>query len=122
MKRRIQRAFFHLEELRESTRILGFSRVYLLGYHDSGMPGTETNARPDNFANAPFDEAVAKLVEIIRGEQPQVVIGYAEDREFYPHPDHMPDLTDTLVALEDRLTSATLRGILDDNARALYAL
>ena len=38
----------------------------------------------------------------------------------YPHPDHMPDLTDTLVALEDRLTSATLGRILDDNARALY--
>ena len=38
----------------------------------------------------------------------------------YPHPDHTPDLTDTLVALEDRLTPATLGRILDDNARALY--
>src|SRR5205823_14211319 len=28
-------AQLRLEELRESTRILGFSRVYLLGYHDS---------------------------------------------------------------------------------------
>ena len=32
--------------------------LHLLGYHDSGMPDTETNARPDNFANAPLDEAV----------------------------------------------------------------
>jgi hypothetical protein len=32
----------------------------------------------------------------------------------------MPDLTDTLVALEDRLTPTTLGRILDDNARALY--
>jgi len=93
-------AQLRLEELRESTRILGFSRVYLLGYHDSGMPGTETNARPDNFANAPFDEAVAKLVEIIRGEQPQVVIGYAEDREFYPHPDHIRVHEITLAAFD----------------------
>lgn len=36
------------------------------------------------------------------------------------HPDHMPDLTDTLVALEDRLSAPTLARILDDNARALY--
>jgi predicted TIM-barrel fold metal-dependent hydrolase len=38
----------------------------------------------------------------------------------YPHPDHMPDLTDTLISLEDRLSPATLARILDDNARALY--
>lgn len=38
----------------------------------------------------------------------------------YPHPDHLPDLTDTLVALEGRLRPDTLRRILDDNARAFY--
>ena len=37
---------------------LGYASLHLLGYHDSGMPDTETNARPDNFANAPLDEAV----------------------------------------------------------------
>ena len=37
--------------------------LHLLGYHDSGMPDTETNARPDNFANAPLDEAVGRLVQ-----------------------------------------------------------
>jgi mycothiol S-conjugate amidase len=93
-------AQLRLEELRESTRILGFSRVYLLGYHDSGMAGTETNARPDNFANAPLEEAVAKLVEIIRRERPQVIIGYAEDREFYPHPDHIRVHETTVAAFE----------------------
>jgi len=44
----------------------------LLGYRDSGMPDTEENARPDNFANAPLDEAVGRLVKIIRAERPQV--------------------------------------------------
>jgi predicted TIM-barrel fold metal-dependent hydrolase len=39
----------------------------------------------------------------------------------YPHPDHTPDLTDRLVALEDRLSPATLARILDGNARAFYA-
>jgi mycothiol S-conjugate amidase len=78
-----------MEELAESGRVLGYDAIHLLGYHDSGMPDTDTNRRPDNFANAPLDEAVGRLVEIIRRERPQVVITYHEDREFYPHPDHI---------------------------------
>lgn len=78
-----------MEELKASTDILGYAAVHLLGYHDSGMPDTEPNKRPDNFANAPLEEAVGKLVKIIRHEKPQVVIGYADDRQFYPHPDHI---------------------------------
>jgi mycothiol S-conjugate amidase len=78
-----------LDELKASTDIIGYSSVHMLGYHDSGMAGTETNARPDNFANAPLDEAVERLVRIIRAERPQVILTYAEDREFYPHPDHI---------------------------------
>jgi mycothiol S-conjugate amidase len=82
-------ASVRLEELRASTDIIGFSAVHMLGYHDSGMAGTETNAQPDTFASAPLDEAVGRLVRIIRAERPQVLLGYAEDREFYPHPDHI---------------------------------
>ncbi|MHB8671734.1 MAG: mycothiol conjugate amidase Mca [Acidimicrobiales bacterium] len=82
-------AAIRADELRASADILGYARVCLLGYHDSGMPNTETNARPDNFANAPLDEAVGRLVKIIRAERPQVVVSYAEDRAFYGHPDHI---------------------------------
>src|SRR5581483_9464720 len=82
-------AQLRLAELKASTDIIGYSAVHMLGYHDSGMPETETNARPDNFANAPLEEATAKLVTIIRAERPQVMLTYAEDREFYPHPDHI---------------------------------
>jgi mycothiol S-conjugate amidase len=78
-----------MEELQDSVDAIGYDRLELLGYHDSGMPETETNARPDNFANAPLGEAVERLVKIIRAERPQVIITYAEDREFYPHPDHI---------------------------------
>jgi len=78
-----------MEELAESVRVLGYDALHLLGYHDSGMPDTEVNHRPDNFANAPLDEAVGRLVKIIRTERPQVIITYREDREFYPHPDHI---------------------------------
>jgi predicted TIM-barrel fold metal-dependent hydrolase len=38
----------------------------------------------------------------------------------YPHPDHEPDLTDELVALEKRLSRRVLTKILDENPRALY--
>jgi mycothiol S-conjugate amidase len=78
-----------MAELRESVRVLGYDALHLLGYHDSGMPDTETNARPDNFANAPLEEAVGRLVAIIRAERPQVIITYRDDRNFYPHPDHI---------------------------------
>ncbi len=78
-----------MQELRDSADAIGYDRLHLLGYHDSGMPDTDVNARPDNFANAPLDEAVGRLVAIIRAERPQVIVTYADDRSFYPHPDHI---------------------------------
>jgi mycothiol S-conjugate amidase len=78
-----------MAELRGSVEALGYESLYLLGYHDSGMPDTETNARPDNFANAPLEEAVERFVRIIRAERPQVIITYRDEQNFYPHPDHI---------------------------------
>ena len=78
-----------LAELAASVDAIGYDDCHLLGYHDSGMPDTDHNRRSDNFANAPLDEAVERLVRILRAERPQVVVTYAEDREFYPHPDHI---------------------------------
>jgi mycothiol S-conjugate amidase len=78
-----------MAELRASCDALGYEGLHLLGYHDSGMPETDTNARDDNFANAPLEEAVGRLVAIVRAERPQAIVTYAEDREFYPHPDHI---------------------------------
>jgi mycothiol S-conjugate amidase len=78
-----------MDELAASAAAIGYDSVHLLGYHDSGMPDSEVNARPDNFANAPLDEAVERLVRCIREERPQVVVTYADDRKFYPHPDHI---------------------------------
>jgi mycothiol S-conjugate amidase len=78
-----------MRELQASADAIGYDSVQMLGYHDSGMPDTDTNRRPDNFANAPLDEAVGRLVAIIRKERPQVIVTYADDRQFYPHPDHI---------------------------------
>lgn len=78
-----------MRELEASVEAIGYDALHMLGYHDSGMPDSEDNARPDNFANAPLDEAVERLVRIIRAERPQVIVSYMEDRTFYPHPDHI---------------------------------
>jgi len=78
-----------MEELARATEIIGYSEVVLLGYRDSGMAGTTANAHPDCFAGADLDEAVGRLVGIIRRERPQVVVTYADDQQGYPHPDHL---------------------------------
>ena len=78
-----------MEELQASVDAIGYQQLYMLGYRDSGMKDTDSNANPDNFANAPFDQAVERLVRIIRAERPQVIITYGDDSKFYPHPDHV---------------------------------
>jgi mycothiol S-conjugate amidase len=76
-------------ELEVASALIGYDEVVLLGYRDSGMPDSEANARPDAFANAELDEAVARLVKIIRRERPQVILTYGDDQQGYPHPDHL---------------------------------
>ena len=61
----------------------------MLGYRDSGMPDSEANADPEAFANADLDEAVGRLVAIIRRTRPQVILTYGDDQQGYPHPDHL---------------------------------
>ena len=78
-----------MAELKAATDIIGYDDTVMLGYRDSGMPDTEANARPDSFAQAPLDEAVGRLVAIIRRERPQVIITYPDGQNEYPHPDHL---------------------------------
>ena len=77
------------DELARAAEIIGYDEVVLLGYRDSGMPDSEENEHPDNFANAPLEEAVGKLVEVIRRERADVIITYGDDQRGYPHPDHL---------------------------------
>ncbi len=76
-------------ELQEATKVIGYDEVIKLGYRDSGMPGSEANKRPDAFYNIPIEDSTDHLVEILRAQQPQVVITYPEDQSGYPHPDHL---------------------------------
>ncbi|MGH9222692.1 MAG: mycothiol conjugate amidase Mca [Acidimicrobiales bacterium] len=88
------------QELARATEVIGFDEVVMLGYRDSGMPGSECNEHPDCFARAPLDEAVGKLVEIIRRERPQVIITYPDEQKGYPHPDHLRVHEITLPAFD----------------------
>lgn len=77
-----------LGELRESAAHLGVDHVELLGYRDSGMEGWEANADPNAFANAPLDDAAARLAALMERYRPQVVVTYDENGG-YGHPDHV---------------------------------
>jgi mycothiol S-conjugate amidase len=89
-----------LAELKEATDIIGYDETVMLGYRDSGMPGSEANAHPDSFAQAPLDEAVERLVAVIRRERPQVVVTYPDGQSEYPHPDHLRVHEISLVAFD----------------------
>jgi mycothiol S-conjugate amidase len=89
-----------MEELARATAVIGFDEVILLGYRDSGMPGTPDNEDEGCFARADLDEAVGRLVTVIRRERPQVIITYADDQQGYPHPDHLRVHEVTLPAFD----------------------
>lgn len=75
-------------ELETACDLLGVERIYQLGYRDSGMPESDGNKHPDAFCNVDPDEAVSRLVEIIRAERPDVILSYDESKG-YEHPDHI---------------------------------
>lgn len=76
------------QELRNAMTILGVSEVQFLGYEDSGMAGLPRNRQPGTFWQADEEEAVGRLIQIIRRVKPQVVV---TQNEFggYAHPDHI---------------------------------
>jgi mycothiol S-conjugate amidase len=76
-------------ELDEAARVIGYDEVVMLGYRDSGMADSPANADPRSFAQAPLDEAVGRLVAVIRRTRPQVMVTYPRDQSGYPHPDHL---------------------------------
>jgi mycothiol S-conjugate amidase len=78
-----------MRELARAAEVIGYDVVELLGYRDSGMPDMPENAHPEAFANADLDEAVGRLVAVIRRERPQVIVTYGDDQSVYPHPDHL---------------------------------
>lgn len=87
-------------ELARSAEVIGFDEVVMLGYRDSGMKDSPSNDHPECFHQAPLDEAVGRLVAVIRRERPQVIITYGDDQRGYPHPDHVKVHDISLPAFE----------------------
>ena len=75
-------------ELRCSAHTMGFDEVFFLDYCDSGMVGTDMNKDQTAYINAPDEEVIRKLVEIVREVQPDVVLTF-EPYGMYGHPDHI---------------------------------
>jgi LmbE family N-acetylglucosaminyl deacetylase len=110
-----------LAELRQSAAALGCARVVLLGYPDSGW-GVPTD--PSVVGAVPFAmldpaEPAARLAEILREEQAEVLTIY-DERGGYGHPDHIQvhqagvlaaELAGTPVVLEATVDRDTLRRV-----------
>ena len=52
------------------------------------MAGTPDNDDPRSFLQSSFEEALERVVRVVREEQPQVVVTY-DERGGYGHPDHV---------------------------------
>jgi LmbE family N-acetylglucosaminyl deacetylase len=75
-------------ELRNACAILGVAELRMLGYRDSGMPGTPANQHLDAFAQADPGEAAGRLVRIMRVLRPRVIVTEPPGGG-YAHPDHI---------------------------------
>jgi LmbE family N-acetylglucosaminyl deacetylase len=88
------------QELEQSCAVLNVSHLELLGYADSGMMGWPTNDAPGAFWTTPVEEATARLAELMRRYQPDVVVTYDENG-FYGHPDHIQAHRITMAAVAE---------------------
>ncbi|WP_405771005.1 PIG-L family deacetylase [Streptomyces sp. NBC_01538] len=87
------------QELEASCEVLKISDLEMLDYADSGMMGWPSNDAPTAFWHTPVAEGAARLAELMRHYQPDVVVTYDENG-FYGHPDHIQAHRITMAALE----------------------
>lgn len=102
-------AELRLSELACARKYLKFRDVFMLGYRDSGMPGSETASHPDCLAyrwrHQP-EEVAERVLAVMRQAQPQVVITFNRYGG-YGHPDHIAIQRATVRAFE-RLRAAAI--------------
>jgi len=75
-------------ELEAAMAELGVTEWENLGYHDSDMMGRAGNLDPRSFWQADLDEAIGRLVWLVRRYRPDVMTTY-NDFGGYGHPDHI---------------------------------
>lgn len=93
------KAELRMVELQNAAGHLGLKEVFLLGYRDSGMPGTDANKHPDAQINHSVDEVAAKVVTYMRELKPDIVITF-DPIGGYKHPDHIHIHQATVLAFE----------------------
>ncbi|HEY2981027.1 MAG TPA: PIG-L deacetylase family protein [Anaerolineales bacterium] len=86
-------------ELRCAAGHLGLKEFFLLGYRDSGMPGSEENRHPDAQINHALDEVAGRVVKYIRELKTDVVLTF-DPIGGYRHPDHIHIHQATVLAFE----------------------
>jgi LmbE family N-acetylglucosaminyl deacetylase len=82
-----------MAETAQAAELLGARRIEFLGYHDSGvddrgLAGTVSGRPAGAFADAPIEEASARLAGILAEERAQALVGY-DARGIYGHVDHI---------------------------------
>ena len=75
-------------ELRAACEALGVNDLFILGYRDSGMAGTQDNEHPEALCRADLQEVSGRVLKIIRETRPQVVVTF-DPNGGYGHPDHI---------------------------------
>jgi LmbE family N-acetylglucosaminyl deacetylase len=85
--KRAELANIRARELDLAVTILG-GTLHRLGYRDSGMTGDPANDHPDAFIRSDTDEAIKRVVKLIRTIRPQVVMTHDETGGYF-HPDHI---------------------------------
>jgi N-acetyl-1-D-myo-inositol-2-amino-2-deoxy-alpha-D-glucopyranoside deacetylase len=75
-------------ELEQAMAALGVTEWENLGYRDSDMMGRPGNQDPRTFWQADIDEAIGRLVWLVRSYRPDVMTTY-NDFGGYGHPDHI---------------------------------
>ena len=75
-------------ELRCAASALGLADVHLLGFRDSGMPGSAANDHPEALAQAKTEDVAERVASVMRRLRPQVVITF-DPAGGYGHPDHI---------------------------------
>ena len=86
-------------ELQCATRSLGLTGLHLLGYRDSGMPGTPENQHPNALVNHSVEEVAGQVVKYIREIKPDIVLTF-DPIGGYRHPDHIHIQKATTLAFE----------------------
>jgi LmbE family N-acetylglucosaminyl deacetylase len=87
-------------ETAQAAEVLGAQRIEFLGYHDSGLDGPGGERPVGAFADAPVEEAAARLAGILSEERPQALVSY-DARGIYGHVDHIQVHRVGLAAAQD---------------------